>query len=61
MDLEAVVAEGVETAEQAEALRAMGFEVAQGYWLSKPVPAEQVPELLTDRGIARPVQRARQP
>ncbi len=61
MDLEAVVAEGVETEEQAAALRAMGFEVAQGYLLSKPVPAEQVPELLTERGIARPVQRARQP
>ena len=32
-----VVAEGVETAEQAEALRALGCEYAQGYYYSKAV------------------------
>ena len=32
------VAEGVETAEQAQALRALGCVVHQGYWYSRPLP-----------------------
>ena len=32
------VAEGVETAEQAQALRALGCLVHQGYWYSRPLP-----------------------
>ena len=31
------VAEGVETLEQAQTLRAMGFELAQGYYFARPV------------------------
>ncbi|TLM75405.1 bifunctional diguanylate cyclase/phosphodiesterase [Pseudarthrobacter sp. NamB4] len=38
--------EGVETAEQAEILRGLGCLSAQGYFFSKPVPPEQIPELL---------------
>ncbi len=38
--------EGVETAEQAEILRGLGCLSAQGYYFSRPVPPEQVPELL---------------
>ena len=34
------VGEGVETAEQAAALRDLGCHVAQGYHFSKPVPAD---------------------
>jgi EAL domain-containing protein (putative c-di-GMP-specific phosphodiesterase class I) len=34
------VGEGVETAEQAAALRDLGSQVAQGYHYSKPVPAD---------------------
>jgi len=39
----AVVAEGVETAEQGLALLALGCEVAQGFGIARPMPAEHVP------------------
>ncbi len=41
-----VVAEGVETADQLEFLRAHGCDEYQGYFFSKPVPAEKFTELL---------------
>ncbi len=41
-----VVAEGVETNEQAEALREMGCRQGQGFLWSKPIPAAEVPALL---------------
>ena len=37
-----VVAEGVETLQQAELLRRLGCERAQGYFFSRPVPLEQL-------------------
>lgn len=37
-----VIAEGIERAEQALALRSMGCHVAQGYLFSKPVDADQI-------------------
>jgi diguanylate cyclase (GGDEF)-like protein len=37
-----VVAEGVETAGQLDYLRARGCDEIQGYWLCKPLPAEEV-------------------
>jgi EAL domain-containing protein (putative c-di-GMP-specific phosphodiesterase class I) len=40
------VAEGVEGSDQAAALREMGCDVAQGYWLSKPAPAAGMRALL---------------
>ena len=40
-----VVAEGVETEEVWSALRAMGCDRAQGYWLSRPVSASAFVEL----------------
>lgn len=36
-----VIAEGVETKEQLDALRAMGCDLVQGYYFSKPVPPEE--------------------
>ena len=41
-----VVAEGVETAEQLARLREMGCDVAQGYLISRPVPADVASTLL---------------
>ena len=41
-----VIAEGVETADQAESLRALGCERAQGYWFGRPRPAADVTPLL---------------
>ena len=42
-----VTAEGVETLEQAQALRDMDCDTLQGYYFSRPVPAEDIPALLT--------------
>jgi EAL domain-containing protein (putative c-di-GMP-specific phosphodiesterase class I) len=41
-----VVAEGVETAEQIEALRGLGCDLVQGYLFSRPEPPERASELL---------------
>ena len=48
-----VVAEGVETQAQAEFLRDIGCELAQGYLYSKPVPAQAIEQLLIDSANAR--------
>jgi len=44
-----VVAEGVETGAQLEALRALGCDRAQGYHLGMPQAAPELPQLLVDR------------
>jgi diguanylate cyclase (GGDEF)-like protein len=46
-----VVAEGVETKEQLEFLRAHGCEYVQGYYFSRPVPADDLALLLVN-GLA---------
>jgi diguanylate cyclase (GGDEF)-like protein len=49
------VAEGVEDPALAEALRDLGCDMGQGYWLSKPVPAEAIRTLLgVELGSAEP-------
>jgi diguanylate cyclase (GGDEF)-like protein/PAS domain S-box-containing protein len=45
-----VVAEGVETAEQLEALRAEGCDQVQGYWISRPGPIAHFEGVVMDRG-----------
>ena len=41
-----VTAEGIESREQADALRAIGANQAQGYFYARPMPAAQVPAIL---------------
>jgi diguanylate cyclase (GGDEF)-like protein/PAS domain S-box-containing protein len=43
------VAEGIEHPEQLDALRALGCAFGQGYLFAKPLPPEQVTELLAER------------
>jgi diguanylate cyclase (GGDEF)-like protein len=44
-----VTAEGVETREQAQVLRAMACDSLQGFLFSRPVPAAEIPALLSRR------------
>ncbi|HEY5307997.1 MAG TPA: EAL domain-containing protein, partial [Casimicrobiaceae bacterium] len=44
-----VVAEGVETAEQLEFLRSRNCDIAQGYYLSRPLPTADIGDLLQSR------------
>jgi diguanylate cyclase (GGDEF)-like protein len=43
-----VVAEGVEDAETWERLRRIGCDIAQGYWISRPLPAAAFTDWLAD-------------
>jgi diguanylate cyclase (GGDEF)-like protein/PAS domain S-box-containing protein len=49
-----VTAEGVETADQLERLRALGCLQGQGFLFSRPVPASDVPALLAATGLPLP-------
>jgi EAL domain-containing protein (putative c-di-GMP-specific phosphodiesterase class I) len=53
-----VVAEGVETTNAWDALREMGCDTAQGYYISRPLPAEQF-GLWLETAIPTPVGIAR--
>ena len=45
----AVVAEGIETLAQMELLRDLGCDLGQGYYMSRPLPAEGIARLLRER------------
>ena len=49
-----VVAEGVETDEQLVRLRDLGCELAQGFYFSRPIPAESFMAFYRDRGRIDP-------
>ena len=44
-----VIAEGVETQEQLNALKAMGCDLVQGYYFSRPVPAGEYEQFVLER------------
>jgi EAL domain-containing protein (putative c-di-GMP-specific phosphodiesterase class I) len=45
----ASVAEGIETEEQRDLLRNLGYQYGQGYLFSRPVPADEIGRLWADR------------
>ncbi len=47
-----IVAEGVETASELEALRSIGIEKAQGYFLGRPMPFDDATKLVNPKAIA---------
>jgi len=54
----AITAEGIETAEQLEAVRREGCTEAQGYFIARPVEASEVPRILALHAAATPARLA---
>ncbi len=50
LDLQSI-AEGIETPEQLETVRALGCELGQGYLFSRPVPAAEISRMLGEAAI----------
>ncbi len=48
-----IVAEGVETKSQCTLLMGMGCDIAQGYFIAKPMPAEEVNQWLSEWNPAK--------
>ncbi len=56
-----VVAEGVETPSDRDAVIAAGCDQGQGYLFARPVPADEVLALLTDRSLLRSTEAQAEP
>jgi len=50
LDLQSI-AEGIETPEQLETVRALGCELGQGYLFSRPVPAAEISRMLAEAAV----------
>jgi len=50
----AVVAEGVETQEELDEIRALGCDQVQGFYFSRPLPVAAMTALLTQGGVCHP-------
>ena len=48
------IAEGVETREQAQALKQMGCDIIQGYYFSRPLPAPEYVRFVRERQAVSP-------
>lgn len=55
-----VVAEGVETPQHLDKLQALGCDLAQGYYISRPVPASAIRSLYHEKRQTAEAQRERQ-
>jgi EAL domain-containing protein (putative c-di-GMP-specific phosphodiesterase class I) len=53
LGLTSIIAEGVETPEQRQALLDLGYTLGQGYLMARPMPASAVASLLQDRAPRR--------
>jgi diguanylate cyclase (GGDEF)-like protein len=56
LDLD-TVAEGIETAEQAEQMLTLGYATGQGYYYSRPLASDDIPAFLTRPATSKPVLR----
>jgi diguanylate cyclase (GGDEF)-like protein len=56
-----VVAEGIEDEATWDALVQLGCDVAQGYWLARPMPADELPRWLVARALVGDARRTRAP
>lgn len=45
-----IIAEGVESREQMEILTGLGCNLIQGYYFSKPLPEDEIEDLLKNKG-----------
>lgn len=52
-----VLAEGVETSEQAEFLKSIHCDLAQGYLFSRPVPGTEIPDLLRQWAVFQGIEK----
>ncbi len=54
-----VIAEGVETIEQADFLKSIGCEYIQGYFYSRPLPESQYVEMLSESALGEKTQQVK--